>query len=1036
MIYSYSNSTNSSSQQKQQQQPTNTFFFSLSPTQSYHEDIEVTTSAAATNTTNSSPTTLNTTPLSTFDYYYQKQKLNSQQNYPTCRVVSTVSDYRLTLTDFIDLNLLDTKTGLIINPLNGDRLTLHEAIKLELINSDVKEIANVYDSCNSKLTIKEAISLQLIDSFKNEFIIKNYKRMSFYEARERNLILKPLTLSEAFMFNLIEPNGYVKNPLNHEYILFDQLINPRVNYGLFDLDTKHIIDPNRKHKLLSINEAIDTNLILPKTFEINLIREMIDAETLNAIKIWSPLFNVNTANIRINLYDAFFNIKNLNLNLLLYKPEIENVYIKINQQRQPYTQKANKYLRTSIGLLEAINYKVIDLTKEIYYFTYPTSFTTFSEALKDELIDYELIDILNTKIGSQRHGAPIKIKDCLNDYTLYLEKCLFKNPFSNEYLHLESFACKSLLSESMIRLIKNLITRINIKNYLISFNDTTTTPSTSNNSVKSNETRTLAIETIKDAQTNRLYTINDALSNGLLDKSTLCYQNMKTGHSISLNDAHEQGLVNGSFYYNNKDFEKTEKCQNGKIEMEKHLFEDLSYQIKYIIDPDTNTKLNLDDAIRLGVFDRKKGLYINKKTGKTMNLNEAVNKGFIEVQTIDTNKDSILKIDISGLTNSNMDADNDSVLYEVNEINQTTILPHMSDLQAKFLAASTPRVQNEQLYTSIHVSNSSSSSERTNMIRLPERIENIIDEEEEIMKSNVKIEKRVPKNGVGYKKNIIERQCIQSVYGEQSLETLVIDDVRRSALLNIEGETHIHKNEIIIESPKQQSMKTSHRSFIDINTSLPIVNSSKIYKIREEFEVAADEKFNDVRNEIVIDDYNYESSNKMSNKSSKKNLAVNIIDINHESEMKMHFTSYSGQEKLIIKESELNSLKPTGKESNSNDLISNIKLRQSNQNVSNRTVIIVEDNLIKCSVKERAELFEKKIKTQKKSSSTSSSENDSPKKVNKDNLSKSSPISTLSSASSLSSNQESVSSQSNLNDNKNQQFESYNYSGKKNLILK
>ena len=91
-------------------------------------------------------------------------------------------------------------------------------------------------------------------------------------------------------------------------------------------------------------------------------------------------------------------------------------------------------------------------------------------------------------------------------------------------------------------------------------------------------------ENIKDAQTNSLYTINDALSNGLLDKSTFSYQNLNTGQSISLNEAYEQGFVNGQFYYSEKSKDVIESGEK------RNLFEDISYQIKYIIDPDTNTK--------------------------------------------------------------------------------------------------------------------------------------------------------------------------------------------------------------------------------------------------------------------------------------------------------------------------------------------------------------------------------------------------------------------------------------------------------------
>ena len=46
-------------------------------------------------------------------------------------------------------------------------------------------------------------------------------------------------------------------------------------FYLFDLETKHIIDPNDyEKKLLSLAEAIDMGLILPHTFELNLTNNL------------------------------------------------------------------------------------------------------------------------------------------------------------------------------------------------------------------------------------------------------------------------------------------------------------------------------------------------------------------------------------------------------------------------------------------------------------------------------------------------------------------------------------------------------------------------------------------------------------------------------------------------------------------------------------------------------------------------------------------------------------------------------------------
>jgi len=131
----------------------------------------------------------------------------------------------------------------------------------------------------------------------------------------------------------------------------------------------------------------------------------------------------------------------------------------------------------------------------------------------------------------------------------------------------------------------------------------------------------------------------------------------------------------------------------------------------------------------------------------------------------------------------------------------------------------------------------------------------------------------------------------------------------------------------------------------------------------------------------------------------------------------MHFTSYNGNDNLIIKEHELNLLKPA-------KTATDIKLRHLNQNINNRTVIIIDDKIIQdtntkvSSVKQKAELFEKKIKSSS-SSSNSSSENDSPKKLNNQS-STTITTSSLSSSSSLSSNLESGY----------QQSSNYNYIGK------
>ena len=74
---------------------------------------------------------------------------------------SLISDYRLTLTDLIDMNLIDATNGLIINPVNGMRLTVADAIRIDLLNSDVKEVANTFHKRYTSLIVHLKIKRDL-----------------------------------------------------------------------------------------------------------------------------------------------------------------------------------------------------------------------------------------------------------------------------------------------------------------------------------------------------------------------------------------------------------------------------------------------------------------------------------------------------------------------------------------------------------------------------------------------------------------------------------------------------------------------------------------------------------------------------------------------------------------------------------------------------------------------------------------------------------------------------------------------------------
>ena len=747
--------------------------------------------------------------------------------------------------------------------MNGHRLTIADAIRIDLLNSDVKELANTFlDTKNTsiKLTVREAIKIQMLNPFRNEILLSQSNsnlRLNIYDARKRNMILKPLTLSEAFIRNLIQPNGFVRNPINNKYYAFETLIladmeqnkalktksstyDASIQHFVFDFETKHIIDPNdRDKRLLSLTEAVNIGLIIPRTFELSL----------------------TAPSRRVNLYDAFFNSQSLRLSLLLYKPEIENVYIKLTsdlQTKNDFKKKSKLSIllsrRDRIGLIEAINLNVIDL-KQMTYSTLSehTQVTSLVEAIeKYDIIDSEMLELLNTPVANDK-----SLRDCINDLTLVIEKYLVRDSKRNEYVQFDSYMGRAILSESLARRIKRLITRINVKSYIISLNssslntnqmqsiktnlkkpsvcriinnkpqqqqlkvtpkqqqppvstfyfgeqepediipvikpknnltessiskdsitsvwlpssniETTTDTEVNQSKTEVSATSTLAIESVIDPRTGRSHSIEEAIQLNLIDRFTMQYTNPLNGNKMSLDEAFKASLAMGKFYENH-----VPKVKPSTVLTQR---EEKSFKINGIFNPSTNLKVTLETAIADGIFDKEKGMFNDPLSGKSMNLNEAVKRGFVYGEFIpqhEAEENKSLKININKdvqkvevvkpLTNQ--------VMYEVNEVEEVM-----------FVTLDENYYQKEKLLEE-------------------KRFEQVIEDDDyesyDKMPTLEADVKRRENLRTGLRKNILERR-IPSYCDKQTAETLVIDDVRQSVMLDIDGVSHIVNNEVQID---------------------------------------------------------------------------------------------------------------------------------------------------------------------------------------------------------------------------------------------
>ena len=344
------------------------------------------------------------------------------------------------------------------------------------------------------------------------------------------------------------------------------------------------------------------------------------------------------------------------------------------------------------------------------------------------------------------------------------------------------------------------------------------------------EVKTLNIEYVKDARTGRNISVSEAMQIGLLDKSTLNYNNPLTRQSISLNKAYEKGLIIGHYT----------ECQSKQNIASSVQRDEQSYLIVDIYDPIGNKSLNLDEAIRQGLFDHSKGVYIHPVNREEMSIGEAVRKGLINAQIFTGDFepkrfDSRLPVANFGIDKkirsmrTKFNKDGTSVLqidiestkpikgvYEVDEIEELTCTEPVDahaakssyDRRRQVIDISTVNRFGEQsvhtvdqlpirnVYKDKNVVNIAINREIGNEFDI-KRIEDVLDDSDSSGVIRINVDKNNNSN-----KRILERSNFVEK-SEHVQQPLVIDDWYdkfKQKSISIDGERHVHKNEIQIVS--------------------------------------------------------------------------------------------------------------------------------------------------------------------------------------------------------------------------------------------
>lgn len=139
------------------------------------------------------------------------------------------------------------------------------------------------------------------------------------------------------------------------------------------------------------------------------------------------------------------------------------------------------------------------------------------------------------------------------------------------------------------------------------------------------ETKTFSVNGMIDPVSKKEISLSEAIKHGYIDQTNGTFYHHITNKTIPIIEAISLGYVLASVISSD---ENVDPYTCSKIMMQK----EVAFVIKSVVDPESGREMSVSEAIRCGLFDHTKGEFKNKKTGKVISLNEAVDMNLIKIQ--------------------------------------------------------------------------------------------------------------------------------------------------------------------------------------------------------------------------------------------------------------------------------------------------------------------------------------------------------------------------------------------------------------------
>lgn len=585
----------------------------------------------------------------------------------------------LSLIDAIVQEYYSPKTGLVLNPMTGENLTLKEALAISYVNGSTTMIKD--DRKDKVISLHDAEECKLIDLVKGTLIYPH--SMTLDIAFEKGYILstvKPWTLQEALALQVYDPktgsfnidgNNYtleemieknfiskdgpsIKDPRNNDIIS----LGDAIKHGFVNAKTGTAIDPCTSVPL-SLTDALDRGFIVPAKRKISLpdavFKGLYDPKTGQfTVPDTQEKLPTDRA-IKMGVIDTTTAIvRDPNGDVITFNKAIKTSVVDpksgtVSHARGPpvdFQEALERGLlletRRPMSFSEAISKGILDEKTNKFLDPQTGIYLTILEAIQKNLIDADSVTVKDTRSSIWKTMTLMEAIDLgyVNGTTGYL-----KDPSKdNRNVSLRDAFESGLIVDSRAAVSLQRI----IHQGLYDDNTGKITDSSTGRTVTLHEAMRKCIisPTLPcywDKRGERLLSLAETCRAGVIDRRTGMFKELGASGSVSLSVALQLGLIvdiesmGFSLYeallmnmYDVSSGKFVHPTNNRKLTLAESCQVDLINPLTSIVKcSKSNRYIPLAEAISAGIIDDIRGMYVIRELDKTINLQEARKKGFI-----------------------------------------------------------------------------------------------------------------------------------------------------------------------------------------------------------------------------------------------------------------------------------------------------------------------------------------------------------------------------------------------------------------------